>query len=171
MGKLDIKQTIEVETSASKAWEVIGPNFLNIAEWGRGIHKSWDNEAAAKNFSDAPSGGRHCDVAGLGKLDEEILHYDAEKYEITWSASGEKLPGFISGLQNALVVEAIDENSCRATSNITANTSGLRGFLLAPIFKKNFSKVLGGFLHDWKTYAETGRVSETKQRELAKAEK
>ena len=171
MGRLDIKQSIEINTNALKTWEIIGPNFLNIADWGRGIHKSWDNEAAAKNFSDAPSGGRHCDVAELGKLDEEILHYDAEKYEITWSASGEKLPGFISGLQNALVVEAINENSCRATSNLTASTSGLLGFLMGPILKMNFSKVLGGFLHDWKIYAETGQVSEKKQSELAKAGK
>lgn len=171
MGQLDIKKSIRINTSASKAWEVIGPNFLNIADWGRGVIKSWDNEKAAKKFHDSPSGGRHCDVAGFGKLDEEILHFDANKYEITWSASGEKLPGFISNLQNAIVVEAIDENSCHATSNITASTSGPMGLLLGPVMNKKFSSTLEGFLQDWKIYAETGRVSETKQRELDKAGK
>ena len=43
MGKLDIKETIEINTSAEKAWEIIGPNFLNIADWGRGMSKSWHN--------------------------------------------------------------------------------------------------------------------------------
>ena len=171
MGKVDMRRSVEVKASALKAWELIGPNFLDIADWGRGVHKSWNNEKAVRKFSDAPSGGRHCEVAGFGKVDEEILHYDAAKHEITWSASAEKLPGFISGLQNALVVEAIDDNSCRARSNITANTSGIRGFLLGPILKKNLSKVLDGFMHDWKTYAETGRISETKQRELDRAGK
>ncbi len=34
MGKLDIKESIEINTSAEKAWEIIGPKFLNIADWG-----------------------------------------------------------------------------------------------------------------------------------------
>ncbi len=29
MGKLDIKESIEINTSADKAWEVIGPNFFS----------------------------------------------------------------------------------------------------------------------------------------------
>lgn len=94
MGKLDIKQTLEVQTNASKAWKIIGPNFLNIADWGRGIHKSWNNDTA-RTFDEAPAGGRFCDVAGFGKFDEKILHFDAERYEITWSARGDKLPKFV----------------------------------------------------------------------------
>lgn len=171
MRKLDIKQTIKVETTAVKAWEVSGPNFLNIGDWGRGIFKSWKNETAQERYSDAPAGGRYCEVAGFGTFDEQIIHFDTGKYEISWSATGEKLPKFVSGLQNALNVEEIDENTCRITSNITADLGGLRGVLLSSILKKNFSKTLNGFLKDWKIYAETGQVSETKQRELVKAGK
>ncbi len=32
MGKLNIKESIEINTGADKAWEIIGPNFLNIAD-------------------------------------------------------------------------------------------------------------------------------------------
>ena len=143
MGKLDIKQSTEVNASASKAWEIIGPNFVNISDWGRGISKSWKNDSAQQNFADAPAGGRYCDVSGFGKFDERIIHFDSGNHEISWSATGEKLPGFVSDLQNALSVQTIDENSCRITSNITANLGGIQGFFLGPIMKKNFSVFRG----------------------------
>ena len=163
---MDIKQSVEVNTNASKAWEVIGPNFLNIADWGRGIKKSWKNDSAEEHFADAPAGGRFCEVTGFGTFDERIIHYNSKKHEISWSATGKKLPKFISGLQNAIKVEEIDSNTCLISSNITANLKGILGFLMGSTIKKNFSKTLYGFLNDWKTYAETGQVSEKKSKEL-----
>ena len=168
MRKLNIKRSIIVDTSALKTWDIVGPNFLNISDWSRGVQKSWEDKDAAKDFNDAPAGGRHCEVAGFGKVDEKILHYNAEKYAITWSAKAEKMPGFVSELTNTIVVEVIDENSCRASTNITAKLSGLMGLLMGPLMKMNFNKLIGGFLSDWKVYAETGNVSEAKQKELAK---
>jgi len=44
MSKLEIKKSIEVNTNAAKTWEIIGPNFLNISDWARGVNKSWENE-------------------------------------------------------------------------------------------------------------------------------
>lgn len=171
MGKLDIKHSIEVKTTASKAWEVIGPNFLNIADWGRGIKKSWKNDSAEKSFANAPAGGRFCEVAGFGTFDERIINYNSIEHEISWSATGAKLPKFISGLQNALKVEIIDDNTCQISSNITANLNGIGGFLLGTMIKKNFSKTLHGFINDWKIYVETGQVSEKKLKELIKEKK
>lgn len=171
MSKFDIKKTIEVKTNASKTWDVIGPNFLNISDWARGVNKSWNNESVQKINENAPAGGRYCDLARFGKFDERIIHFNEEKYEITWSATGEKLPKFILRLQNALNVEKIDEYRCRITANISADLIGVRGFLMSSILKKNFSKTFDGFLHDWKTYAETDQVSETKQKELNKKSK
>ena len=169
MKKIDIKLSIEINASASKAWEIIGPKFLNIADFGRGVYKSWENVSAPKNYRDAPAGGRYCDVAGFGKFDEQIIHFDPKKNEISWSATGEKLPKFIIGLQNALNVKVIDENKCQVTSNITANLKGFRGIILGAVIKKNFTKTLNGFLEDLKIYTETGNVSEVKQKEFDKA--
>jgi Polyketide cyclase / dehydrase and lipid transport len=168
MKKLNIQESIVIKADSQKAWDIIGPNFLNISEWGRGINKSWKNEGAEQTFNDAPAGGRFCDVKGFGKFDERIVHYDASNKEIAWSAFGEKLPSFVTGLQNSLKVERIDDETTRISSNITANLSGIRGFLLGSIMKKNFTKLVHGFLKDWKVYTETGKVSDTKERELSK---
>jgi len=168
MKKIDIKELAVLSVGADKAWEVVGPNFINIAAWGRGINKSWKNEDAEIRFDGAPAGGRFCDLGKFGIADERILHYDQQAKEITWSAKVAAFPGFLSNLQNALSVEAIDENSCQISSNITADLSGIRGWLLGGALKKNFQKLASGFLKDWKTYAVTGEISASKKRELEK---
>lgn len=171
MGKLDIIESIEINTSADKAWGIVGPNFLNISDWGPGVNKSWNNESVPVAFEGAPAGGRFCDLGKFGKADERIIHFDQSKKEITWSAKIDKMPSFLIDLHNALKVEEISANSCRVSTNITANLTGLRGTLLGIPIKNNFTKLLKGFVKDWKTYAETGEVSESKKREISKFEK
>ena len=171
MGKLNIKQSIEINTSADIAWKIIGPNFINIADWAPGVNKSWNNGSVLVVFEGAPAGGRFCDLGNFGKADERIIHYDQAQKEITWSAKIDKMPSFLVYLQNALKVESISENSCRVSTNITANLKGLQGIFLSIPLKSNFTKLQKRFLKDWKTYAETGEVSEAKKRELDKVSK
>lgn len=168
MGKVDIKESIEVNVSADQAWEIIGPNFLNLADWGPGVNRSWNNESVPTTIEGAPAGGRFCDLGKFGKADERIVHYDKEQKEITWSAKIDKMPSFLENLQNALKVEGISDNTCRVSTNITADLTGIRGTLLGIPIKSNFTKLLKGFVKDWKNYAETGEVSEAKKREIAK---
>lgn len=167
MGKIDIRESVEVQVEAERAWEIIGPNFLSIDKWGRGISKSWENETATKSIEGAPAGGRFCDLGKFGIADERILYYNDSNREISWSASSDKLPGFLKNLQNDLKVEVIDSNSCRVSTNITADLTGIGGIFLGSPIKKNFGKLLKGFVKDWKSYAETGQPSDTKKRELS----
>ena len=81
------------------------------------------------------------------------------------------MPTFIVDLQNELRVVEIDELACRVTTNISAELTGIKGLLLGTIIKNNFTKLLKGFVKDWKTYSETGVVSDTKKRELDKLSK
>lgn len=166
--KIDIKESIEVNTPADKAWEIIGPNFLNIGDWGRGIKRSWNNQEVKATFKGAPAGGRFCDLGKMGIAEERILHYDQAKREITWSAKSDKIPGFIKNLQNVLKVEVVNDDTCKVYTNITADASGIGGLLMGGMIKKNFNKLLKGFVKDWKCYTESGEVSETKKRELNK---
>ena len=170
MGKIDIKESIEINTPAAKAWEIIGPNFVNIGDWGRGINKSWKNDKIAISIQGAPAAGRFCDLGKFGTADEKIVHYSVDNKEVSWSASIDKMPRFLQNLKNDLKVEIISESSCRVTTNITADLKGIGGFFMGGMMKRNFAKLLKGFVKDWKTYTETGEVSETKKRELAKLE-
>lgn len=166
MGRISIKESIEINTNAEMAWNIIGPNFVNISDWGRGINKSWGNDTVTINIKGAPSGGRFCDLGKLGIADERILHYSESLKEITWSAQVDKMPGFVKELQNALKVEPVSDTSCIISTNISADLTGLGGLVLAGQIKKNFAKLLKGFVKDWKVYAETGEVSEAKKQEI-----
>ncbi len=167
MGQIDVRQSAKINASADKAWEAVGPQFLNIAAWARGVERSWDNEALAKSDG-APAGGRFCQVGAFGQVNERIVHYDHDAHEISWVATAEKIPGFVKDLRNDLKVEAIDENTCRISTHLTANATGIMGLLMGPMMRKNFTKLLRGFIEDWKAYAETGSASVVKQKELAR---
>lgn len=167
MAKINVENTAVVNAAADRAWEIVGPTFVDIYVWGPGIYRSWKNESIEKNFPDAPAGGRFCDLGKQGIFDERIMHYDKDRFEITWSAESDKLPGFISGLRNDVRVEAIDDSSCRISSHVSANALGPIGFLLARVIQKRFAKTLPEFLTSWKLYAETGQLTESKQREMA----
>ena len=165
MRNINIIETAKVNTGAEKAWEIIGPDFVNIAVWGPGINKSWKNDSIEATMPDAPAGGRFCDLGKQGIIDEKILHYDQDNYEITWSADSDTLPSFIRDLQNTIKVEKIDEHTCQILSSISANAEGVIGFFLAGLVKKNFAKTLPEFLEAWKLYAETGTLTNSKQKE------
>jgi hypothetical protein len=167
MRRISVIESADVNTGPEKAWEIIGPDFVNIAVWGPGINKSWENDSIESTIPDAPAGGRYCDLGNQGVFDERIIHYDKDKYEITWSATGEKLPGFVRGLQNALRIVKTGEDTCRITSNISANAEGVMGFFMAGVIQKSFAKTVPGFLSSWKLYAETKTLSANKEKELS----
>ena len=167
MRKISVMNTAVVNTAADKAWEVVGPGFVDISVWGPGIYRSWNNDSIEARVNDAPAGGRFCDLGKQGIFDERIIHYDKAEREISWSAESDKLPGFITSLRNGIKVEVIDERSCRISSNITAKARGPIGLLLAGVVQKQFAKTLPEFLDAWKFYAETGQLSVSKQREMA----
>jgi hypothetical protein len=167
MRKVSIKESCEIKTSDEVAWGIVGPNFLQIADWARGVNKSWKNELTPITIDGAPAGGRFCDLGSFGKADEQIIHFNDSLKEISWGAKISKLPKFVTKLQNNLKVEKLNEKTCLVSSNITAELKGLMGLIMGFYMKKNFTKLIKGFLKDWKAYAETGEVSETKKREIA----
>jgi hypothetical protein len=165
MGKINVDLSIEINASPSNTWTIVGPNFIKISDWGSGILKSWKNESLTKTIANAPVGGRFCEVKGFGTMDEQIIHYDDTKMEISWSAFTPKLPGFVKNLRNEVKIETLGENLSRANMQISADLSGIGGFLIGPMLKKSLKKTLQGLLRDLKAYSETGIVSDAKKRE------
>lgn len=166
MRKLDVKVSREINATAEQVWQILGPNFLTISEWGGGILSSVNNPEMKIVFDGAPAGGRICNVKGFGDFHEKILHYSDAKREITWSADSPKIPGFVSGLQNAFQIKDTGHGKSIITSNLTSDLKGFRAWLLGGVMKKNFSKTIEAFLSDLAVYAETGEVSAKKKREL-----
>lgn len=47
-------------------------------------------------------------------------------------------------------------------------TKGLKGVIMGPMMKMKLNKTMEGILQDFKTFVETGKVSQQKEKELAK---
>lgn len=168
MRLIQLKASKEAYTSAERAWNIIGPQFLNIADWSRGIHRSWENEKVPNNIDGAPAGGRYTFLGQYGTADERIMHYDSKNMEITWSARLSFLPNFVSSIGHALKVREIDNNLCLLNNIITVEANSYAALILKKRFEKQFRDGIDKFLIDWATYAETGEVSAAKELELNK---
>ncbi len=168
MQVINLKATQEAHISADKAWEIIGPQFLHIADWSRGIYRSWNNENVPASIEGAPAGGRFTHLGKYGKADERIVHYDEDKMEVTWSAKLQFLPNFVRSIKHALKVREIDDNLCLLSNIITVEASSITALLLKRQFEREFREGVDKFLIDWKVYAETGEVSEAKKLDMFK---
>ena len=167
MGKLDIKQSIEINVAAEKVWVIVADGFLDVSKWATGVTTSINNPAIETSFEGAPAGGRICEVDGFGKADEQIRVFEPSKGKITWSADIEKAPGFLKNLQNAITIESLGENSSRFTTNLTGDAKGLMGVLMGGMLRKNFNKALIAFTKDTKVYAETGTARKDGKKEAS----
>ena len=168
MGQIKITMTSVINASADRVWKVLAQDFVDISNWGGGIISSRPNPDATKKFEEAPTGGRICEIAGMGEVLENIAHFDSAKHEIIWTATAEKLPGFVSDMQNAFTLKKIDGNTTEVTSNTSVTLNGIMGFLMKPMMKKPFVKQMNVTHADLGTFVETGKVSERKQRQIDK---
>ena len=168
MIKMNIKTSATIKTSSDKVWKVLADEFLDISKWARDVNDSYDNFSTNKKLDGAPSEGRFCEVSGFGKVDEQIIHFDKNKRELTWTANADKMPSFVNNLQNAWQVEEIDNSTTQVTSNISADLTGILGVMMYPLMKMNFSKLVKGFIEDLSSYAISGHVSSTKKKQLDK---
>jgi hypothetical protein len=167
MGKLIVTTSRTMNTSRDKIWDALANQFLDISAWASGILSSKNDSTLIKKFSDAPSGGRICNIKGVGDFYEEIIKFNSEEFEIAWTAKSDKLPFFVSGLQNEFHISQSENGEVIVTSNLSANLSGLLGFVMRPLMKMNFSKTVKGFLNELALYVEKGEISKAKKKEQA----
>ena len=65
----------------------------------------------------------------------------------------------------------IGPNQCKTEMTVTMHLKPLMGFLMGGMFKKNIHKILDEVIEDLKIYAETGKISEAKEKRIAQLEK
>lgn len=165
MGKLAVETTATIKASADQVWEVLGNDFVNISKWASAVYASRLNPDSTNKPDGAPVGGRICSTA-FGDVVEDIIHFDSDKHEIIWTATAEKLPGFVSDMKNSFSVRQIDGSATEVTSNMSASLTGIMGFFARPVMKRTFSKQMKAALRDLGSIVETGKASDFKQKEL-----
>lgn len=151
---MQIKRQFTVDTSAEKVWEILGPQYGQVANWVSGVHfsESRNNGVAPKN---APCSGRICET-DLGPFKETITHYDERKKIVAYSAQGDKMPFFVKGLSNTWTVTPLANG--KAQVDMCMKAFLLPGFnlVMGPMMRIQMGGILKNATEELKYFAENG---------------
>ncbi len=164
---MNISKEIIVKRPVDEVWEVLGNQFADAYKWARGLDYSKGHGEA--RFDGAPVNNRTCEVQGFGQIEEELKRFDARNYVLSYEVT-DGFPGFIDSAINTWTLTS-HGMSTKVTMDMQMETKGLMGAIMGPMMKMNLSKLVAGVIEDFKAYLETGRPSEFKAKEIAKAMK
>ncbi len=162
---MNINKEIIIDKPVQEVWEIVGNQFGDAYIWARGLdHSKGHGESG---FEGASCSNRTCQVPGFGKIKEAIRQFDQINHVLSYEVE-EGFPGFISSAVNTWRLDALGQKT-KVTMNLVMKTKGIKGAIMGPMMKMNLNKLIDGVVSDLKTYAETGRPSVYKTKELDKA--
>lgn len=166
--KITVASTVTIEAPAARVWRILADEFESVAEWASTIPVSGPNHRAITVPDGATVAGRSCTIPGFGVTDERFTAFDAARRTFTYSVAAPKMPGFVRSAENSWAVRDLGNGRCEATSVATAQLSGPLGAMASPMLKAQFGRTIRPALQDLKVYAETGRVSARKARQISR---
>lgn len=139
---------------AERVWDILGPNYTRAGDWASSVYVSGAREGAPK-VAGAPAAGRVCQTS-LGPFTETIEAYDERRRHVAYSATGERMPGFVKRLVNAWTVRPAGSGS-EVEMVLTADIAFPFNVLMGPMMRVQFGKVLREATRELAHYAETGK--------------
>ncbi|MEM6640198.1 MAG: SRPBCC family protein, partial [Pseudomonadota bacterium] len=96
---MKIIKRFTVNAPADRVWQIIGPDYAKAGEWASSVYRS-----AAKpgepTLESAPCTGRVC-MTSLGPFSENLVDYQPKRRYLAYTATGDKMPGFMRSLRNS----------------------------------------------------------------------
>ncbi|ABD54470.1 SRPBCC family protein [Jannaschia sp. CCS1] len=156
---MELTITRTIDAPLDKVWDIVGPNYTSAGDWASSVYVS-GARAGTPKVASAPAAGRVCETS-LGPFTETIEAYDADRHTVSYSAGGEKMPGFMKGLRNTWNLTQ-SGNGTKASMTLRADIAFPMNILMGWMMKMQFKKALNETIDDLKVYAETGRPSPRK---------
>ena len=161
---MEIIKEITINKPITEAWDVLGNKFTEAHKWARGLDHSVG--LGKPKFEGANCSNRTCEVPGFGTIQEEIKMFDSKNHVLAYEVL-KGFPGFITSAINTWSLNKVEKQT-KVTMHIKMGTKGLKGAIMGPMMKIKLNKTVEGVLQDFKIFVETGKVSQQKQKELAK---
>ena len=151
---MKIARRLTINAAPEKVWDILGPNYVRAGDWASSVYVSGPRPGTPK-IANAPAAGRVCQTS-LGPFTETIEAYDEDRRHVAYSATGDKMPGFMKGLRNAWTVRPMGSGS-EVEMELNADIAFPFNILMGPMMKMQFGKVLKEATQELKHYAETGK--------------
>jgi len=159
--KIKIEESIFINTSIGKLWEITALQFDKIGVWSAGVV---DSEGHGVGKNGAVCHERQCvpSYKGFKETTERIIEYKPEDYTFTYQiAAG--LPKMVVYATNTW--NHFEEgNGTRLTMKINMELKGLMARIMKGPMKGQMKKILRENLEELKVFAETGEVHQRKQK-------
>lgn len=151
---MKISKTIIIDAPAEKVWDILGPNYTNAGDWASSVYASHARPGTPK-VAAAPVAGRVCQTS-LGPFTETIEAFDDLRRHVAYSATGDKMPGFVRRLVNSWTIHP-SGNKSKVDMELNADIAFPFNILMGPMMRSQFGKVLREATEELKHYAETGK--------------
>ena len=150
---MQVTKRFRVDAAPESVWQALGPGYAEADKWASGVFVSTAREGTPK--VDAPMLGRVCQ-SSIGPITETIEVYDSTRRRLVYSAKADKMPGFVSNLQNGWEVTAAKGGGSDVTMRLTADLAFPFNLLMGVPMKLQFSRLLGQSAEEFRHWVETG---------------
>lgn len=154
-----------IHVPIDKVWQVLAEDFSDIGKWASGVNRS----VGIGDPSTEPK-GRMCEIsaAGFGDTTEKIITYNATNHVLSYSLYG--LPGFVEEAINTWKLKS-SEGVTTVSAQTRMRATGLLGYVMKGIMRKNTKKALTSMCEELKYYLEEGQPHPKKLKKMQKYEK
>jgi len=155
---VEVKTTGVVNKPLKDCWKFSVDSFADVGKWATGIYHSKKTQEY----------DRVCDTP-FGFLKENILNKNEANHSFQVSAVG--LPFFVRSTTGGWNFKELNSNKTEFTIRLEMKLMPVIGWIMGPILKGKLQKALEATAQDYKTFLETGKISQSKQLEIEKLAK
>jgi len=159
-----IEKELIINRNIDKAWQILGHEFADAHKWASVVNHS---EAKGGSLNGSSCSVRGCDVSGMGKITEKLLHYSNETHSLTYQVT-DGMPSMVKYVTNSWKLEPINNAQSKLTMKIAMQVGGFMGLLMKPMMKMQMTKMANNTSDDFKYYVENGKPSESKLKAMKK---
>ena len=159
---MKIIRTATINAPIDSVWQLLGPDYERAGDWASSVFVSSARGGQPK-VDGAPVAGRVCQTS-LGPFTETIEAYDERTHHVAYTATGEKMPGFMKGLRNDWRLTEQGPAKTEVRMEMNAHIAFPFNILMGPMMRMQFGKVLRQSLEEFVHFAETGRPHPRKEK-------
>ncbi|MEM8970591.1 MAG: SRPBCC family protein [Pseudomonadota bacterium] len=157
-----IKKEVKVQAPIDQVWQLLGPNYAKAGDWASSVYASRGREGAP-TIADAPVTGRVCETS-VGPFTETLENYDPGSYQLSYSATGEKMPGFLRRLTNSWRLIPAGSGNTIVKMELQADIAFPFNVLMGWMMRMQFGNLLQNSIEEFKHFAETGQPHPRKRK-------
>ncbi len=164
--KLELQRTGDtINVSADRLWEIVGTDFANVGIWSTAVDHSVGK--GDPEFAGATCTTRGCELnaKGFNNILEELTEFNDTTQQLTFIVI-DGMPGFVTSAKSHWEIIALSDSTSTMKIVSSIEMKPFMGSLMGGMLKKNITKIIPTVLDDLKVYAETGTISESKQKRM-----